>query len=202
MGHISLGWRRKEWGVIVEPLQIPEVLLLRPRIIRDDRGHFLEIWHYARYAEAGLPSGFVQDNVSVSRQGVLRGLHFQHPRAQGKLLSCLGGAVFDVAVDVRVGSLTFGRWVSAELSDRNGHQLWVPAGFAHGFLVLSEEAVVAYKCTDFYAPDNERSIRWDDPDIGITWPKDQPTVSAKDGAAPFLAAVPPAYLPLTTRGGG
>jgi dTDP-4-dehydrorhamnose 3,5-epimerase len=132
--------------VIAEPLALPDVLLIKPRVLRDDRGHFLETWRASAYETIGI-GPFVQDNVSVSRRGVLRGLHLQHPEGQGKLVSVLRGSVFDVAVDVRVGSPTFGRWVGAELSDANGFQLYLPPGFAHGFLTLSDDAVFAYKCS-------------------------------------------------------
>lgn len=186
----------------VTPLELPEVLLLAPRRFDDDRGHFLETWSTARYADAGVGGPFVQDNVSVSQRGVLRGLHFQHPDGQGKLVSVLRGRVFDVAVDVRRGSPTFGRWVGAELSDRDNHQLWVPAGFAHGFQVLSDEAVFAYKCTAPYAPAHERTIRWDDPAIGIRWPGPAPRLSAKDAAAPRLAELPRDHLPGPADGDG
>jgi dTDP-4-dehydrorhamnose 3,5-epimerase len=181
--------------VIAEPLDLPGVLLFRPLVFRDTRGHFLEAWHEARYAEAGLSRQFIQDNVSVSRQGTLRGLHFQHPNGQGKLVTALAGRIFDVAVDIRLGSPTFGRWTSAELSEHNGHQLWIPPGFAHGFLVLSERAVFGYKCTVYYAADCDHSIRWNDPAIGIRWPMTDPLLSARDAAAPLLADCPSVELP-------
>ncbi|MEP6591145.1 MAG: dTDP-4-dehydrorhamnose 3,5-epimerase [Gemmatimonadota bacterium] len=181
--------------MIVTPASLPEVLLLQPRIHRDERGHFLETWSATRYSDVGITDRFVQDNVSVSQLGVIRGLHFQHPQPQGKLVSCLLGTVFDVAVDVRWGSPTFGGWVGFELSDDNGHQLWVPPGFAHGFQALSPEVVFAYKCTAPYAPSAERSIRWDDPDIGIAWPRREPIVSAKDQSALSLASHPTEALP-------
>jgi dTDP-4-dehydrorhamnose 3,5-epimerase len=180
----------------VTPLDIPDVLLVAPRVFRDDRGHFFESWQQERYAEAGIPGPFVQDNVSVSHHGVVRGLHYQEPFGQGKLVSCLRGRVFDVAVDLRRGSPTFGAWVGAELSDENGHQLWVPAGFAHGFQVLSDEAVFAYKVTEPYVASAERSIRWDDPAIGIVWPFAAAVLSPKDAVAPLLADMPPEHLPL------
>ena len=172
--------------MIVELLEIPDVLLLKPRVFRDDRGRFLETWHDERYAVAGLPSRFVQDNVSVSRRGALRGLHFQHPNAQGKLVTVLAGRAFDVAVDIRRGSPTFGRWVGRELTGDSGHQLWIPAGFAHGFLAVTDDVVFAYKCTGRYSPDDERCVRWDDPAIGIQWPHDSPVLSTKDGCAQCL----------------
>jgi dTDP-4-dehydrorhamnose 3,5-epimerase len=183
--------------VIVEPLAIPDVLLLKPRVLRDDRGHFLETWRASTYAALGA-GPFVQDNVSVSRRGVLRGLHLQHPEGQGKLVNALRGRVFDVAVDVRVGSPTFGKWVGAELSDENGFQLYLPSGFAHGFVTLSDEAVFAYKCTAYYAPQLERTVRWDDPAIAIAWPGGQPSLAPKDASAPTLAEIPRDQLPSYT----
>jgi len=185
--------------VIVEQLEIPGLVLLRPRIFRDARGHFLETWLDERYADAGLPARFVQDNVSVSRQGVLRGLHYQHPHAQGKLVTALAGSIFDVAVDVRRGSPTFGRWVGCELSAETGHQLWIPPGFAHGFAVTAGDAVVAYKCTEHYAPADDRGLRWDDPAIGVRWPVADPILSAKDAAAPVLNEIAPEHLPPLER---
>lgn len=175
---------------------LPGVLLLEPRVFRDERGHFLETWLAGRYEDAGLPPVFVQDNVSVSHRGVLRGLHFQHPHAQGKLVSVLRGAVFDVAVDVRRGSPTFGRWFGAELSAENARQLWIPPGFAHGFQVVSEEdAVFLYKCTERYAPAAEHTLRWDDPAVGVRWPLAEPILSVKDAAAARLAEIPTGDLP-------
>lgn len=167
---------------------LPEVLLVEPQVFGDARGFFLETYSARRYAAAGIPPAFVQDNVSRSRRGVLRGLHYQEPDAQGKLVSALEGAVWDVAVDVRVGSPTFGRWAGAELSAANKQQLWVPPGFAHGFVVLSDEALFAYKCTAYYRPEYERVVRWDDPAIGIAWPEmGARTLSPKDAGAPTLA---------------
>ena len=182
----------------VERTALPGVLILEPKVFGDARGFFMETWNRSRYAEAGLPGEFVQDNVSYSRHGVLRGLHYQHPRAQGKLVHVLEGEVFDVAVDVRVGSPTFGRWVGAALSAQNRRQLWIPPGFAHGFCVTGETALFCYKCTELYAPEHEGSILWNDPAIGIAWPLEHPTLSAKDAAAPPLAAVSPARLPTLT----
>ena len=176
-------------------LAIPDVLLITPRIFRDDRGHFMETWRAASYAEQRI-GPFVQENVSVSRRNVLRGLHLQHPHGQGKLVGVLSGAVFDVAVDVRVGSPTFGKWVSEELSSENGRQLYIPPGFAHGFLAVSDEVVFAYKCTDYYAPTAERSIRWNDEDLAINWPVAvAPVLGAKDAAAPPLRDIPLEQLP-------
>lgn len=173
----------------VSPTVLPDVLLVQPATHRDARGHFLETFHADRYAQAGIPGPFVQDNLSFSQRGVLRGLHYQWPRPQGKLVYVLQGQVFDVAVDIRRDSPTFGRWVGVTLSAENHHQLWIPPGFAHGFCVTGETALVTYKCTDYYRPENEHAIRWDDPDIGIKWPIDAPTVSNKDAAAGSLSAL-------------
>lgn len=181
--------------MIVEPLAIPELRLVKPRVYRDDRGHFLETWRAAEYESAGI-GPFVQDNVSVSRRGVLRGLHVQNPHSQGKLVSALRGRVFDVGVDVRVGSPTFGRWAGAELSDENGFQLFIPAGFAHGFVTLSDDVVFAYKCTTYYAPHAELTIRWDDPAIAIEWPAVRPVLAAKDASALPLAEIARERLPV------
>lgn len=170
--------------------ELPGVLLLEPKRFGDDRGFFMEMFHEKRYAEAGIPGPFVQDNFSRSAKGILRGLHFQQPHAQGKLVQVLSGAVYDVAVDIRRGSPTFGKWVGVELSADNRRQLWVPAGFAHGFCVLSESADFHYKCTDFYSPTSEHGIAWNDPDLGIAWPVTSPLLSPKDLAAPRLKDAP------------
>lgn len=167
----------------VTPLALSEVLLVEPKVFGDDRGFFFESFNRATFkAATGLDLDFVQDNHSKSARGVLRGLHYQlPPNAQGKLVRVLFGEIFDVAVDVRKGSKTFGKWVSATLSAENKQQLWVPAGFAHGFLTVSETAEVLYKTTDFYAPAHERCIAWDDPALAITWPlRGKPALSAKD----------------------
>ena len=177
---------------------LPGVLIVEPRVFRDDRGFFLETFNIARYAEAGLPATFVQDNVSMSRRGVLRGLHYQHPTGQGKLVSVLRGEVYDVAVDIRRGSPTFGRWAGAVLSAGNMRQLYVPPGFAHGFLALSDEVLFSYKCTAYYRPADEGSVRWDDPDLAIDWPipaSSPPLLAPKDAAAPRLAEIPAERLP-------
>ncbi len=166
---------------------LPGVLLVEPRVFRDERGAFTETFQLARYQAAGIAGPFVQDNFSRSVKGTLRGLHFQEPDAQGKLVQVLRGAVYDVAVDVRVGSPSFGRWVGVVLDDAELKQLWVPPGFAHGFLVLSDEAHFVYKCSAPYAPEHERGIRWDDPDLAIAWPTAAPRLSAKDARAPRLA---------------
>lgn len=168
---------------------LPGVLLIEPRVFRDPRGFFLESWHAERYADAGIDARFVQDNVSHSARGVLRGLHFQNPRPQAKLVSVLQGEIFDVAVDLRAGSPTFGRWVGERLCAGSMRQLYIPEGFAHGFAVIGEGAVVSYKCTAYYSPEHDRSLRWDDPEIGIDWPVTNPIVSEKDAGAPGLAEV-------------
>lgn len=178
----------------VTPTRIPEVLIVEPRVFPDERGYFLETWNRQRYADAGIDVDFVQDNLSFSRRGVLRGLHYQNPGAQGKLVSVAQGEVFDVAVDLRTDSPTFGEWAGVTLSHENQRRLWVPAGFAHGFVVTSETAVFAYKCTDYYAPQHERSLLWNDPEIGIQWPVENPVVAAKDAAAPTLRHTPPEAL--------
>jgi dTDP-4-dehydrorhamnose 3,5-epimerase len=165
---------------------LEDVLVVEPDVHSDDRGHFFEAWHRLRYAETGLPTDFVQDNFSFSRRGVLRGMHFQHPAAQGKLVFALEGEVYDVAVDIRVGSPTFGRWVGLTLSGQNRRQVWIPAGFAHGFCVTSDTALVGYKCTNFYAPGSEGCLIWNDADVAIRWPVSGPIVSAKDRAGRSL----------------
>jgi dTDP-4-dehydrorhamnose 3,5-epimerase len=170
--------------VIQTPLN--EVLILQPKIYGDDRGFFLEIYHIERFREAGIAAAFVQDNQSRSQRGVLRGLHYQEPNAQGKLVRCGHGAMFDVAVDIRVGSPQFGKWFGVELNDKKQQMLWVPAGFAHGFCALTDECDVTYKCTAFYDPATEQSILWNDPDIGIEWPITEPRLSTKDAMAPRL----------------
>lgn len=163
--------------------------VIEPRVFEDARGFFLETFNAGRYAALGVPADFVQDNWSRSQKGTLRGLHFQHPKGQGKLVWCPRGAVWDVAVDVRTGSPTFGKWFGLELSEANKKQLWIPPGFAHGFCVLSDVADFVYKCTELYAPDCEQSVRWDDPAIGVEWPVKEPLLSKKDLAAPLLADV-------------
>jgi dTDP-4-dehydrorhamnose 3,5-epimerase len=171
---------------------IPEVMVLEPKVFGDARGFFFESFNQRAFNEAtGLDVQFVQDNHSRSAKGVLRGLHYQVRQPQGKLVRVVRGAVFDVAVDIRRSSPTFGQWVGVELSEDNHQQLWVPAGFAHGFLVLSDSAEFLYKTTDYYAPEHERCIAWNDPEIGITWPtvSHGPQLSSKDAAAPQLARV-------------
>jgi dTDP-4-dehydrorhamnose 3,5-epimerase len=167
---------------------IPGVLIVEPTVLRDDRGFFLETHHQRKLAEAGLDATFVQDNHSRSAPRVLRGLHAQRSRPQGKLVRATEGAVWDVAVDIRPGSQTYRRWVGVELSAENFLQLWIPPGFAHGFCVLGEShAQVQYKCTDFYAPEDEVSLLWNDPDLAIDWPLSDPRLSVKDAAAMRLA---------------
>lgn len=174
----------------IEALAIPEVLLITPRVFGDARGFFLESWNRRSFAAAGLDLDFVQDNHSRSQRGVLRGLHYQIRQPQGKLVRVVAGEVFDVAVDLRRSSPYFGRWVGARLSADNAQMLWVPPGFAHGFLVLSEQADFLYKTTDYYLPEAERCLRWDDPSVGVQWPLapgNQPTLAAKDAAGSLLA---------------
>jgi dTDP-4-dehydrorhamnose 3,5-epimerase len=168
---------------------IPEVLIIEPKLFGDQRGFFLETYQFRRYAELGISRPFVQDNMSRSSYGVLRGLHLQNPSPQGKLISVIRGRVLDVAVDVRIGSPNFGRHVAVELSEVDRRQLWVPRGFAHGFVVLSETADFFYKCDDLYSPKDELAVCWDDPAIGINWGVSNPSVSARDAAAPRLADV-------------
>lgn len=186
----------------VEKTEIPEVLLIKPTVHGDARGYFQETYQQQRYAEHGIAQAFVQDNVSFSGQGVLRGLHYQWPNPQGKLLHVLQGEIFDVAVDIRAGSATFGQWVGRLLSSDNHHQLWIPEGFAHGFLVTSKTALIAYKCTDYYHPADEGCLRWDDPTVNINWPlariNGAPRLSDKDmrgkplhDTALSLTAAPP-----------
>lgn len=174
---------------------LPGVLLVEPDVFGDDRGFFMETFNAERYREAGLPSEFVQDNLSFSQHGVLRGLHFQNPNPQGKLVYVLQGEVFDVAVDIRAGSPNFGEWTGVTLSAENKRQFYVPEGFAHGFLVTSDSALFAYKCTDRYNREAEFGIRWDDPEIGIQWPADTPSLSEKDQSFPLLSAIPEKWLP-------
>lgn len=169
-----------------EPTRIPDVILIKPKVFGDSRGYFLETWQEKRFAEAGIPVKFVQDNHSHSQQYTLRGMHYQIQQAQGKLVRVTRGAVFDVAIDLRRNSSTFGQWVGAELDDIHHHMLWVPPGFAHGFLALSAEVDFLYKCTDFYAPQHERTIRWNDPAVGIEWPLpagQQPIIAPRDAQA-------------------
>lgn len=169
---------------------IPGLLLIEPKVFGDARGFFLETWNQKRYEDAGVSGRFVQDNISFSRRGILRGLHFQNPRAQGKLLQVLQGEVFDVAVDLRRSSAQFGRWHGVHLSAENKRQFYVPPGFAHGFAVLSETALFHYKCTESYSPTDEVVLRWNDPAVGIEWPLQDPLLSDRDAKGLPLADIP------------
>lgn len=179
--------RRLSQGINVIRTRIDEVLIFEPKVFGDTRGFFFESYHTDRYAAYGITGPFVQDNMSRSVRGVLRGLHLQNPRSQGKLVTVLRGTVLDVAVDVRLGSPTFGQHVAAELSEDNRCQMWIPRGFAHGFLVLSESADFFYKCDEFYSPSDEITLRWDDPAFAIRWGIEKPSLSKRDAAAPSLA---------------
>jgi dTDP-4-dehydrorhamnose 3,5-epimerase len=174
---------------------IPGVKVIEPRVHGDTRGFFMELWHAGRYREAGLPGKFVQSNLSRSGPGVIRGLHFQYPSPQGKLVMAIEGRVFDVAVDVRPDSPTFRQWAGVELSAESHRQLYVPEGFAHGFCVLGEGALLAYLCTEEYRAEHDRVVAWDDPDLGIHWPVGNGRLSARDAAAPKLAEIPDNLLP-------
>jgi dTDP-4-dehydrorhamnose 3,5-epimerase len=172
------------------PTSIPDVLLIQPRVFEDARGFFMEAFQKRRYQKLGLPATFVQDNHSGSRQGILRGLHYQIRQPQGKLIRVVVGEIFDVAVDIRQSSPTFGQWVGVDLSDENRKQLWIPPGFAHGFYVLSEWAEVIYKVTEYYAPEWDRTLLWNDPAIGIQWPLihgKPPVLSDKDAGGKSLS---------------
>ena len=174
----------------LQPTRLPEVLLITPRVFGDARGYFFESWHAQQFRQAGISAAFVQDNHSHSLRHTLRGLHYQRQHPQGKLVRVARGEVFDVAVDVRRSSPRFGQWAGALLSEANHAMLWIPPGFAHGYLALSAEVDFLYKCTEFYLPEDERAIRWDDAAIGVNWPLPEgstPIVSARDAAAPLLA---------------
>jgi len=179
----------------VSPAEIPGILLIEPDVYSDGRGFFVETWSRHRYAQAGVAGDFVQDNVSRSCRDTLRGLHLQQPHAQGKLVHVLDGEVFDVVVDVRVGSPTFGRWMGTVLSVANHRQIYIPAGFAHGFCVTSDSALFAYKCTDLYHPEAETGVAWDDPDLAIDWPTRAPRLSQKDSRFTRLGEIDRARLP-------
>jgi dTDP-4-dehydrorhamnose 3,5-epimerase len=179
----------------VSPTKLRGVFVIEPDVFADPRGFFLETWSHRRYAEAGLPQVFVQDNLSRSAQGILRGLHLQHPHGQGKLVQVIHGEVFDVAVDVRVGSPTFGQWVGTTLTGDNHRQVYIPPGFAHGFCVVSEHALFSYKCTEAYHRESEIGMIWNDPDLGIEWPVKDPQLSAKDAVFPRLCEIPEERLP-------
>ena len=175
----------------LQPTRLPEVLLITPRVFGDARGFFFESWHARKFAEAGIAGPFVQDNHSHSLRHTLRGLHYQRHHPQGKLVRVSRGEVFDVAVDLRRSSARFGQWAGALLTEANHAMLWIPPGFAHGYLALSEEVDFLYKCTEFYLPEDERVIRWDDPSIGVQWPLSPgaaPIISPRDATAPQLAA--------------
>ncbi|WP_101925658.1 MULTISPECIES: dTDP-4-dehydrorhamnose 3,5-epimerase [Luteimonas] len=180
----------------VRNTSLPGCVIIEPDVFGDARGFFFETWNAARFGDQGLPTQFVQHNVSSSSRDVLRGLHFQWPRPQGKLVSVIEGEVYDVAVDIRRGSPHFGQWTSTILDSRTKRQLWIPEGFAHGFAVLSERAVFSYLCTDVYVKEADAGIRWDDPALGIDWPVQAPVLSDKDASAPLLADVPEARLPV------
>jgi len=180
----------------VEKSELQGALIIEPDIFRDKRGYFMETYHKEKYEQLGIRDHFVQDNLSYSARGSLRGLHYQHPHGQAKLVQVIKGEVFDVIVDIRQGSPTFGQWNGVNLSDNNSRQFYVSEGFAHGFCVLSESAIVCYKCSDFYAPEKEGGILCSDPDIGIEWPMDRPLLSDKDSRYPCLKDVPKARLPL------
>ncbi len=172
---------------IIRKLSIPEIIAIEPKVFIDNRGFFMETYKYSEFAQFGIKERFVQDNYSESVKNVLRGLHFQKaPRAQGKLVKCVRGRIFDVAVDIRKGSHTYGKWVGMELSEENNQMIYIPAGFAHGFVVLSDSALVMYKCTEEYSPENDRGIMWNDPYINIDWPVKEPVVSEKDKTHPAL----------------
>ena len=174
----------------IKETALPGVLVIEPRVFRDDRGLFVEVFSAQRYGALGLPDIFAQDNMSRSACGTVRGLHFQEPNGQGKLVQVTRGSVFDVVVDVRRGSPTFGKWIGVELDGDSARQMWIPPGFAHGFCATSDVADFLYKCTTPYSPESERCIRWNDPDIGIQWPVVDPRLSPKDAAAPTLREAP------------
>lgn len=178
--------------------RLPGCVVIEPAVFGDERGFFFETWNAARFGEHGLPTKFVQSNVSSSSRGVLRGLHYQWPNPQGKLVSVLEGEVYDVAVDIRRGSPSFGQWEAVMLSAENKRQFWIPEGFAHGFAVVSERAVFSYLCTAVYDKIADASVRWDDPAIGVDWPVSDPQLSAKDAVAPLLAEIAPDRLPAFT----
>lgn len=176
--------------------KLPGAVIIEPAVFGDSRGFFFESWNAERFAAHGLPTRFVQSNVSSSSRGVLRGLHYQWPRPQGKLVSVLEGEVFDVAVDIRRGSPTFGQWEGVLLSAENKRQFWIPEGYAHAFLGLSDRVIFTYLCTDVWVKEVDSNIRWDDPRIGIDWPIDAPLLSDKDAAAPLLAEIAEDRLPV------
>ena len=179
----------------IDLTSLPGVVLIKPRLYSDARGFFAETWSAPRYGAQGIPDTFVQDNVSRSQRGVVRGLHLQHPFGQGKLVCALVGALYDVVLDVRVGSPTFGRWSAVPLDGGALQQLYIPPGFAHGFCALTDDTLFSYKCTDIYHPETELGVLWSDPDLAITWPVEAPTVSAKDAKFSRLRDIDRARLP-------
>ncbi len=173
-----------------QKLKIPDVVLIQSKIFPDERGFFLEVFNDAAYKAAGLPEVFAQDNFSHSKKGVIRGLHYQlSPFAQGKLVACVSGRIFDVAVDIRKDSPTFGKWVGEELSEENGRLLYIPSGFAHGFMALEENTRVLYKCTAIYHPGSERGLAWNDPGVAISWPDQNPIVNSRDAIFPNINTI-------------
>ena len=179
----------------VTETELSGVVILEPRVFEDQRGFFMETFHREKYAQAGLTTAFVQDNFSFSQKNTLRGLHYQLPHGQAKLVQVFQGTVFDVVVDIRVGSPTFGKWTGVELSEANRRQIFIPAGFAHGFVVLSDTAIFVYKCSDFYFPDCEAGILFSDPGLAIDWPGDNYLLSPKDREYPALQDISPENLP-------
>lgn len=193
---IELMQRDTSHGMSIMETPLPGVIVLEPKVFGDQRGFFMETWSRKRYCAAGIKEEFVQDNLSSSSRGTLRGLHFQHPQGQGKLVQALSGEIFDVVVDIRVGSPTFGQWFGTELNAEARRQMYIPPGLAHGFYVLSEIALFCYKCTDYYSPQTEGGILWNDPDIGIDWPlTDPPILSDRDRQHRKLSEVPEHKLP-------
>lgn len=180
----------------IHPTHLDGAVIIEPKVFEDTRGFFLETYQETRYREKGIICSFVQDNLSYSIKDTLRGLHFQYPHSQAKLVSVIKGEVFDVAVDIRKGSPNYGRWVGVTLSSENHRQLFIPEGFAHGFCVLSDDAVFSYKCSEFYYPHAEHGIVWNDPEIGIEWPVASPLLSEKDGRYPLLNDMPESALPV------
>ncbi|MHC4534531.1 MAG: dTDP-4-dehydrorhamnose 3,5-epimerase [Planctomycetota bacterium] len=179
----------------IKETKLSGIFVFEPDVFSDDRGFFLETWNSMRYEKAGINGSFVQDNVSFSKKGVLRGLHYQYPQSQGKFVQVLSGEVVDVAVDIRKESPTFGHWISEVLSNANHRQMYIPPGFAHGYCVTSETAVFSYKCTEFYNPESEGGIIWNDPDINIDWQIKEPVLSFKDASLPKLKDIRPEKLP-------
>ncbi len=183
----------------ITPTALQDVLIVEPRVFEDPRGFFMETYHHTRYRQFGIPARFVQDNLSFSVRGTLRGLHYQVNRVQAKLVQVITGEIYDVALDVRPGSATFGQWTGVRLSGKNRRQLFIPGGFAHGFCVLSDTAHFLYKCSDVYTPADEAGVLWSDPDIHIDWPVEDPIVSEKDKRLPCLHELPPSKLPVVER---